>query len=1198
MTKTTFKTKLISLLIMLTMLVGMMPLSGIISFAEGASSIVLSQDYIEIPYAKHQKIPEYIKENITVSYSEGGVVPPEYITIEAVDGVATVTVEGREPATINYSINDMVLTDVYVDDYMEIKAMPEEINNTLIRDHIDLAAKVEFDNELGYITIGLLDIEFYIYSIDTDQKIIFIAYEDKVLSVEYTEFVRPELTVGEPLVVSAALFGTEHTYVNFTPTESATYMFTSSSTTDPAVRIYKEDGEYLHSADDDYGSQFALEVHLEAGQKYYLRVNDWLETNDCEITVSKMCEVHTPDGQTCRGYHCSVCNCYYGEALNHSLSDEQTCIGYQCIWCLKMFGEGNDVHVDDDKNYKCDVCDVFCIDTDIDLVLGTSMSFTVGSEVGVPVRFVAPKTGKYILKSENNGTDPYAYIYDNEFINITVVDDEGGKRNFIYEMELNEGDVRYVVLYDYTDSSEVTVFVHEECSEHVKGAQNCLGYRCTTCFEYFGEKSTVHAGDEDGNNKCDLCGDFTPEIVDTLTENEELNVYIYNMQEKYVFVKFVPTETGTYTFVSQSDIDPQAWLFNSDEHSLIYSDDVNGLNFQFDISLTAGESYYLRLSAYSSGGDITVKVYKKCDEHVPGEQYCIGYLCTACGEYFGEVGEKHVGDEDGDSQCDGCFNFYPEVIANLTSGDSLALSLIYNERAYLTFNAESDGEYIINCGKDSSVIFTVRSQDGESIFTGEAYGSVDLTAGIYYIELWAFVEDVDFTLSVIESCEEHTPGETSCLGTLCTVCGAYFGETSDHVIEIFDGYEVSGHYGQCVVCANHVYGAHSFNEDNLCDCGYRYHDHEFTEYGYNPSSHWLVCGVCGMEDMYEDHEYDENGECVCGRVLLAGIMVGDVNVTDGEYIDNYGNVSLTRPSGGYAYYNDGVLTLNSFTFVSYSDNSIEDYYAIYSETDLSLVIVGENYLETAGCDVVHVVGADLTISGDGTLNLVSFKVVDEEGSSYSGDGIDVNGGTLIINSGNLIIDSSDHGIEVKGDTEINGGIIKITAADDGMDVDDIVINGGSFYIDAEDHGIDSGNSFTINGGSFYISTNDDNGIDVSDVLTINDGTFEIYANDICLASYGTLIINGGYMDLYSTSDDTVIMSENELVISEDLGEFNIIYDDYYYCGYILVNEEDETFYYITIKSSENEDKMLILNGWVSVESNFIPLNNENFSLDL
>ena len=168
------------------------------------------------------------------------------------------------------------------------------------------------------------------------------------------------------------------------------------------------------------------------------------------------------------------------------------------------------------------------------------------------------------------------------------------------------------------------------------------------------------------------------------------------------------------------------------------------------------------------------------------------------------------------------------------------------------------------------------------------------------------------------------------------------------------------------------------------------------------------------------------------------VYVGGVGMNDGDYLAVGATATqTTKPSGGYAYYKDGKLTLNNYSYEGkgYLYNSSKVYYAvIYSKNDLTLELIGNNTLTQTKFyfDMIYVDGANLTVGGDGKLTGTA-----EGYALFADKDITINGGTVEVSAYSTSILSY-------GDVIINGGDIVAKSADR-MGIhgsDNITINGG------------------------------------------------------------------------------------------------------------------------------------------------------------
>ncbi len=108
-------------------------------------------------------------------------------------------------------------------------------------------------------------------------------------------------------------------------------------------------------------------------------------------------------------------------------------------------------------------------------------------------------------------------------------------------------------------------------------------------------------------------------------------------------------------------------------------------------------------------------------------------------------------------------------------------------------------------------------------------------------------------------------------------------------------------------------------------------------------------------------------------------------------------------------------------------------------------------------------------------------------------------GLTKISGGEITVTKSYEGIEGSY-VEIEGGVVNITARDDGINaasddksiVEHIIISGGKVYVDASGDGIDSNGTILISGGETYVAgptSNMDCSVDSERGTVINGGYF-------------------------------------------------------------------------------------------------------------
>ncbi len=101
----------------------------------------------------------------------------------------------------------------------------------------------------------------------------------------------------------------------------------------------------------------------------------------------------------------------------------------------------------------------------------------------------------------------------------------------------------------------------------------------------------------------------TESIAGTITAGISNTI---SVTDNYKYYKFMPTQSGYYTFYSIGDCDSYATLYNDKGEQLMYNDDDDGsLDFSMDVYCTAGSTYYLAVAKYDSGAENIVVYVEK-----------------------------------------------------------------------------------------------------------------------------------------------------------------------------------------------------------------------------------------------------------------------------------------------------------------------------------------------------------------------------------------------------------------------------------------------------------------------------------------------------------------------------------------------------------------------------------------------------------
>jgi len=247
-------------------------------------------------------------------------------------------------------------------------------------------------------------------------------------------------------------------------------------------------------------------------------------------------------------------------------------------------------------------------------------------------------------------------------------------------------------------------------------------------------------------------------------------------------------------------------------------------------------------------------------------------------------------------------------------------------------------------------------------------------------------------------------------------------------IQVKDLYFNGGELTSCL--ANGTYGAAvQLNDGNL------YLENGYEAYVSDTNDFASATKWDGTTDI---SKYD----CVWMR-SAPGVYVGGIAMYDGDYLAvGATTTQTTKPSGGYAYYKNGKLTLNNYSYEGkgYQYDSLGYYATVHTEQDLTLELVGTNTLkQTAGdSDTICINSGSLTITGDGSLTysdngygIFADKTITINGGSITTNDDGYNGlrsklGDIIINGGNVTAFGDIALRAVSGSVKINGGTVTVT----------------------------------------------------------------------------------------------------------------------------------------------------------------------------
>lgn len=262
--------------------------------------------------------------------------------------------------------------------------------------------------------------------------------------------------------------------------------------------------------------------------------------------------------------------------------------------------------------------------------------------------FNPDETGEYVFYSTGE-LDTVADLYDSQNDYIVGDDDSGANNNFRLTASLTANQTYYLNVRLYSgDPGEVELYVeavpHAESLSIDKGdsytsyvgsvvEMNAVFSPADSVYEaveWTTSDSTVAAVSADderatvsllkagtatvtATSASGLTAQITFIVLDAavLTVNQPANAEI-TQPEDFVLFRFIPAETGTYSFFSAGSCDTMGYLLNSDMET-IDSDDDSGGDSQFRMTgtLTGGTTYYLKVRCYSTQvGSFSVTVQK------------------------------------------------------------------------------------------------------------------------------------------------------------------------------------------------------------------------------------------------------------------------------------------------------------------------------------------------------------------------------------------------------------------------------------------------------------------------------------------------------------------------------------------------------------------------------------------------------------
>jgi hypothetical protein len=290
---------------------------------------------------------------------------------------------------------------------------------------------------------------------------------------------------------------------------------------------------------------------------------------------------------------------------------------------------------------------------------------------------------------------------------------------------------------------------------------------------------------------------------------------------------------------------------------------------------------------------------------------------------------------------------------------------------------------------------------------------------------------------------------------------------------------------------------------------------EHSGFGYDPS----FCTAVKADD----------------QVLLDGCRLTITTVgeagrgisSNGDILIRSGSLSVTSSGGGGAYTNE--------------TGEPDAYHGPCLKADGDLVLSGGTV------SLSHSGSGGKGIAGDGNLTIGTAESSPTLQITTTGTPIPIGGGEyaeakavsvdslITIDNGELTISSADDAIKSKYRLEINGGLINIPNAMEGLESPNLFINGGEIHVTSTDDGLNTtygadvefndGSNLTISGGHVHLNAPSGDGIDSNGNLTISGGTIIVHGPpsqpDVGLDVNGTFLVYGSLMVVSQINTMTV-----------------------------------------------------------------------------
>ena len=455
--------------------------------------------------------------------------------------------------------------------------------------------------------------------------------------------------------------GGEIVYISFTPTESAGYVFYSSSVDDTKGYIYDANMNELLQ-DDDGGEEFnfRLQYDMKAGTTYIFGVSFHETTSIGDICVKLEKTIVAKSLTIDQGDNIKA---YVKDSVQLTASlSPQDCIYESVTWSsdnnalatvdnngkVSLLAPGTaNITVVSEKGLK-DTCKIEIADYSTIKANNLTEALTTKYQKNAYFYFTPESSGRYVFSSFSD-KDTFAAIYSSARDLLASDDNSGADNNFRLECDMTGGTTYILqcrfnkdVLGSFNVKIAKTVaansIVIDQGSKIIGYIGNKQQFTVSFSPENYAAESLSWSSSDSSVVSVSASGavEFLKKgtAVITVTSQKGLTAKctvevagypVINIGEEKIvkatvesgaaIFEFKPTVTGLYAFYSyNADIDTYGYIYDGNMNELACNDDMdeNTDCFYVNYKMTAGETYYLKSTPYFSEttGTYSVQIKK------------------------------------------------------------------------------------------------------------------------------------------------------------------------------------------------------------------------------------------------------------------------------------------------------------------------------------------------------------------------------------------------------------------------------------------------------------------------------------------------------------------------------------------------------------------------------------------------------------